>query len=92
MNVSLTDEQVRFIEEKVKTGRYQTAAEVVREGIRLLMDHEADEQRRFQAWRDEVRRKIDAGWDQATGGQLVDGEDAFKRLEAKLQAKRKPRT
>ena len=91
MNVSLTDEQVRFIEAKVKTGRYQTAAEVVREGIRLLMDHEAEEQRRFQAWRDEVRRKIDAGWDEAIEGKLVDGKDAFKRLEERLDARRKPR-
>ncbi len=53
MNVSLTPELERLVEDKVKSGLYQTASEVVREGLRLLL--ERDEQ--LEA----LRREIDAG-------------------------------
>lgn len=89
MNVSLTNEQLRFIQQRVKTGRYRTAAEVVREALRVLMQQESDEQRQFRAWREEVRRKVDAGVDQAERGQLVDGEQAFARLGRRIGKKRK---
>lgn len=91
MNVSLTNEQIRFIEQRVKSGRYRTAAEVVREALRVLMQQESDEQRDFRAWREEVRRQVDAGLDQAERGQLVDGEQAFARLKkrAGTRGKRK---
>ncbi len=36
MNVSLTPELERLINDKVETGSYQTASEVVREALRLL--------------------------------------------------------
>ena len=36
LNVSLTPELVGFIAAQVKSGRYQTASEVVRAGLRLL--------------------------------------------------------
>lgn len=36
LTVSLTPELRRFIEEQVASGRYQTASEVVRAGLRLL--------------------------------------------------------
>ena len=89
MNVSLTPEQVRFIEEKVQTGRYQTAAEVVREGLRLLMERDSDAQRRFDAWREEVRRKIDLGLEQAKRGELVDGDEVFAELMQSIERHRK---
>ena len=36
MNVSLTPELEKLVEEKVRSGLYQTASEVVREALRLL--------------------------------------------------------
>jgi antitoxin ParD1/3/4 len=36
MNVSLTRELERLIQQKVRSGMYQTASEVVREGLRLM--------------------------------------------------------
>ena len=40
LNVSLTPELERFITAHVASGRYQTASEVVRAGLRLLEQHE----------------------------------------------------
>ncbi len=40
MNVSLTRELEHLVSSKVKTGLYQTASEVIREGLRLLKDRD----------------------------------------------------
>ncbi len=40
MNVSLTPELDKFIADKVASGRYTSASEVVREALRLLEEHE----------------------------------------------------
>ena len=56
LNVSLTDELVKFVKTKVETGRYTSSSEVVREALRLLEkhDHEEAEKLRWlqQAWKD----------------------------------------
>jgi putative addiction module CopG family antidote len=41
LNVSLTTALEQFIAERVASGRYQTASEVVRAGLRLLEQTEA---------------------------------------------------
>lgn len=41
MNVSLTPELAAFVERAVKSGRYGSASEAVREGLRLLEEREA---------------------------------------------------
>jgi antitoxin ParD1/3/4 len=45
MNVSLTPELEELVNEKVRTGLYHTASEVVREALRLLKQRD-DETRR----------------------------------------------
>jgi putative addiction module CopG family antidote len=45
MNVSLTPELEELVNEKVRSGFYQTASEVVREALRLLKQRD-DEARR----------------------------------------------
>ena len=60
MNVSLTPELEKFVESKVQSGRYQSASEVIREGLRLL-----DDQDRLRAAQiEEVRRKVQVGIEQ----------------------------
>ena len=67
MNVSLSRQLQGFIEKKVRTGRYQTASEVVREGLRLIEDR--DTQRALQLRR--LREDIKVGLDQVDKGQVA---------------------
>jgi len=48
MNVSLTPELEEMVNEKVRGGLYQTASEVVREGLRLLKQRDDEERRADQ--------------------------------------------
>ena len=63
-NVVLTDHQAELIEKLVSTGRYQNASEVLREGLRLIEDREAQDSARLHALRQAARvgmADIDAG-------------------------------
>jgi antitoxin ParD1/3/4 len=54
-NVVLTDHQAQLIERLVASGRYQNASEVLREGLRLIEDREAQDKARLNALRDAAR-------------------------------------
>ena len=63
-NVVLTDQQAELVEELVRSGRYQNASEVLRDGLRLLQRREAEEEARLSALRgalDEAEAAIAAG-------------------------------
>ena len=63
-NVVLTDHQAHLVERLVSTGRYQNASEVLREGLRLIEDREAQDSARLHALREAARigmADIDAG-------------------------------
>ncbi len=78
MNVSLTPELEKLVNEKVASGQYQTASEVVREGLRLL--EERDEIREMKL--EKLRREIDIGIKQADAGRTkpLDVEDMKRRI------------
>jgi len=64
MNVSLTPELERLIDEKVASGLYDSASEVVRDALRLM--RERDEVRVLAI--EELRRDIRAGVEQLDQG------------------------
>ena len=70
MNVNLTPELELFVQNKVQSGRYNSASEVVREALRLM--EQKDEVRSIQL--QELRNRIDKGLAQAERGEGVDGE------------------
>ena len=80
-NVSLTKHQEQFIQRKVKSGRYLSSSEVVREGLRLLeeADHIRDE--RLEA----LRRDIAVGTHQLKEGKVVIGAAAFRKARKSVQ-------
>jgi antitoxin ParD1/3/4 len=48
-NVVLTDRQEELIETLVKSGRYQNASEILREGLRLVEQREAEDAGKLKA-------------------------------------------
>lgn len=61
MNVSLTPELEQYIQEKVSSGLYYSASEVVREGLRLLKEREQFQQIRLQELRQDIQTGLDSG-------------------------------
>jgi len=84
MNVSLTPKLEQFVEKKVKAGSYQTASEVVREGLRLLLERD----RREAAGLAELRSLIDVGMEQIEAGRTKPfNDDTLKRIRRKGRQK-----
>lgn len=77
MNINLTPELESLVQKKVKSGRYNSASEVVRDALRLFEHRERIREARLQS----LRRKIDEGWAEAEGGDLIDGVDFFRQLQ-----------
>jgi len=76
MNVSLTPELERWISEKVESGRYTSASEVVREALRLLEEHELLRQKQITA----VRERINQGLQELDSGQRLKPEEVRAEL------------
>ena len=87
MNISLTPELTAFLQKRVKSGRYQTTSEVVREALRLL---EREENERTQILRG-LKAKLDEAAGQAARGDLVDGDQAFDGLRRDIVERRRSR-
>jgi antitoxin ParD1/3/4 len=79
MNISLTPELEKLIEERVKSGMYTSASEVVREGLRLLQERDLLKQIKL----DELRRQIQIGVDASSRGEVVSEDEAVLRLKAR---------
>ncbi|HLL48564.1 MAG TPA: type II toxin-antitoxin system ParD family antitoxin [Longimicrobiaceae bacterium] len=81
MNVSLTPELERYINEKVEGGSYRSASEVVRESVRLMQRVEEDRAARLAA----LRRDIDEAVAQMDRGEGIDGEEVFAEILRSLE-------
>jgi len=86
MNVSIGERWERFVETAVKSGRYGSASEVVREGLRLAEEREA----RLQALQETLNASIAEGGlasDDELGGAGGESRRAGKRpVSVKLVA------
>lgn len=97
MNVSLTPELETMVGDKVKSGLYNSASEVLREALRLMKEQDQLKAHRLQ----ELRRDIKAGITQLDAGQGVAFESpqalmaevkAGVRTEVKAQGRAAVRT
>ncbi len=68
MNVSLTPELDTFIEGKVKSGLYNSASEVIRDGLRLLKERDALHEVRVE----ELRNMVREGFEQIDRGEYLE--------------------
>jgi antitoxin ParD1/3/4 len=85
MNVSLTPELERFVNDKVKTGRYNSASEVVREALRLLEQHEQARTAQLREFNKELALRLSS----LDRGEHVQPAEARLRLKQRSAQRRK---
>jgi antitoxin ParD1/3/4 len=85
MNVSLTPELDKFVADKVDSGRYTSASEVVREALRLLEEHDRARNAQLAAFNHEIGARL-ASLDH---GESVKPGTTRKRLEQKSRERRR---
>ena len=54
MNISLTPNLEKWVQEKVSTGMYSSSSEVVREALRVLAQYEKSQQEKLDSLRTDV--------------------------------------
>jgi len=80
MHVSLTPTLEKAIQEKVASGFYNSASEVIREALRLLFEKDENIKKRFA----ELNNDIEIGYADFEAGNFTDGKKAMKRIKADL--------
>ena len=73
-NVNLTDHFDSFIEVGISSGRFSNASEVVREGLRLLEQREAEDRAKLE-WLRSTTQEAFAALDRGEGIQLSSADD-----------------
>jgi antitoxin ParD1/3/4 len=84
VNISLTSELDAFLQSRVKSGRYQTTSEVVREALRLLQNQEKEREEGLK----QLKAKLQRGAAQAESGELLDADEVFQELRQLIAERR----
>ena len=84
MNVSLTPELEKIITFKVQSGLYNSASEVVREGIRLLQQRDEMRQMKLEV----LRRDIEEGVRASEEGRVKDGSKVMAEIKERLMQRK----
>lgn len=85
MDVVLTPELEKYVSEQVETGVYQTASDVIREGLRLLKQQDEEH---LAA----LRRDVRAGFASIERGEFEEyDEETTKELAADIKARGRAR-
>ena len=82
MNIHLTAELEQLVDNKVRSGSYNSVSEVVRDALLLLEERD----RMIELRRKTIGQKIDEGWDSLQRGEGFDGDEVFSELNAELDA------
>ena len=80
MNISLTPELEKYIQDKVESGLYTSVSEVIRESLRLMHTYDDLQKHRIE----QLNQSIETGLLQLQAGQKVPAKEAYKRLKKKI--------
>ena len=80
MNISLTPELEHFVQDKVKSGMYTSASEVIRESLRLLHTHDDIQNQHIK----QLNQAIDIGLQQLNAGKKVTAHEVYERMKQKI--------
>ncbi|MBX9705939.1 MAG: type II toxin-antitoxin system ParD family antitoxin [Gammaproteobacteria bacterium] len=80
MNVSLTPELEKFIQEKVNCGMYTSASEVIRESLRLMHTYDDVQKQRVL----QLKQAIDVGVEQLHQKKRTEGKVSREKMKQKI--------
>jgi antitoxin ParD1/3/4 len=80
MHISLTERLDQYVRDKVNSGLYNNASEVVREALRDQIAHEQTEEVKFDA----LKAMLDEAWEESERGDVVAYN--FDALTAEIDA------
>ena len=78
MHISLTEHLEKMVKEKVASGMYNNASEVIRESLRFMETHEAWI---MQMKLEKLKSEVGIGLAQLDRGESVDGDAFFAELD-----------
>lgn len=81
LSVTVTAQMARMIREKVESGQYGSASEVIRAGLRALQHEDEDRAERLEAIKARIRASVE------DPGPGYTSEEVFERLRARLRTK-----
>jgi antitoxin ParD1/3/4 len=82
MHISLTPKLEELVREKVESGLYNNASEVVREALRLMQEHDEIRRLKLERLRDELAKgEADIAAGRVT---VLDSDDAIEDFFARL--------
>ena len=85
MNVSLGQKWQKFVHEKLESGDYQNASEVVRDALRLLERQDLLRKISAPTSSDELDAALLKAIQSLNGGQGVEGTEAFAKIRRNLK-------
>ncbi len=91
MDMPLSQEERVYIQEQLRSGRAASQEEVLREGLQLLMERDAEERRKYEEWKADVRQKIDEAYEESLTDEGIDGHTLLEALRVELEAGREDR-
>lgn len=80
MNISLTPELEKFVQDKVACGMYTSASEVIRESLRLLHTYEDVQKQRIG----QIQHAINIGMQDIENQNIIGGNESREKMKAKL--------
>jgi antitoxin ParD1/3/4 len=83
LSVSLTNQLKSYVRQKVDSGQYESASEVIRQGLRTMQEQE---QRERLFWSD-MRKKVKEARTAIDEGDVLDGPAFMRSKIAALKAK-----
>ena len=83
MNISITPELEKFVQQEVKTGLYQSASEVIRAALRRLKEDKERKPRFMVSSKAELEDKLLEGIAELDRGEGLAGEQVFAELKAR---------
>jgi antitoxin ParD1/3/4 len=89
MNVPLTAQLEKVVKEKVASGRYNSASEVVSEALRLLDDHDRLQQIKLERLRNDIQDGLDSGESEPLDIDAIKAEARKRRRLAQSKPKKR---